>query len=67
MNMLKFHTELYPKETVTRCMQEYAPYFHGVQDEDGGYIQFTYSEEEKGVALEFLNYVLAAVRAHANR
>ena len=67
MNTIKFHTSLYPKEVLFLCREEYAPYFHGVQDEEGEYIQFTYPEEEKSVAFEFLNYVLAAVRNHANR
>lgn len=66
MKTLKFHRLLYPPETLLTCMQEYAPYFRGEQKEDGDYFIISYADEQKQIALEFVNYLLAAVRAHAN-
>ncbi len=66
MNALRFHRLLYPQEIFLACMQEYAPYFSGEQKEEGDYFIISYAEEQKQIALEFANYLLAAVRAHAN-
>lgn len=65
MIVLKFNKELYPKEIVFVCAQDYAPYCHAAQTEDEPYLLYTFPEEEKGIAREFANYVLAAVRSHA--
>lgn len=64
---LQFHKALYPTEVVTTCAQEYAAYLHTEQKEEGEYVVITYPPEEKKIAHEFTNYVLAAVRAHATK
>ena len=65
MNTIKFNKQLYPKEIILQCINDYNKHLHAEFEDINDYLLVKHPPEEQKIALEFGNYVLAMVRANA--